>query len=98
MSPVSTPDVNDAGAWGEAKKIPKRRGLSPHLIRRRSESPALAVATLEILVSPIGLGHAVRLTTLEVARANRDCQSEDVTFDTTVPSSVQSSRIRSRWN
>ena len=53
MPAMTTPDVNDARDWRQLEEVRKLFGLTPYVIGRGQESPALAVAALEVLVSPI---------------------------------------------
>ncbi len=53
MPPMSATDVNDAGTRGQVEVLPEAPYLSPDLTGWRGQAPALRVAALEVLPSPI---------------------------------------------
>src|SRR5919197_1551309 len=59
MPPVTAPDVDDARLRRQLQQLAQTARLPSHLIRRGRQSPALRVAALEVLASPIGYRHVI---------------------------------------
>jgi hypothetical protein len=54
MTPMTATDVNDARRRRELEQVPKTANLSSHIIGWWQEPPALGVAPLKVLASPVG--------------------------------------------